>query len=131
MKRYCLLLITSLIFIHCGPSAELTKKEYLNSRINTFSEELIAGRIIGPLPPSVKLNDIKIDEAGKRITLVYNRDLSYIPFREENVEEIYRRLTEYTDGDYSFSVETMNKSIEELIPNFYRENILPDVFKNS
>ena len=59
-----------------------------------------------------------------------NDVFSYIPFRTENT-------LQYTDGfkdllgrkfrSYSVSIKTMGKEIHELIPNFYRDQILaPD-----
>jgi hypothetical protein len=120
MKKYILLIISSLIFIHCGPSTEITRDaEFITERVRTFSDEFLAGEVIGPLPQQVSLTDIRIDEAEKKVTLVFSRNLSYIPFREENVGEIYRRLSGVAGG-YTYSVETMDSPIEELIPNFYR-----------
>jgi hypothetical protein len=122
MKKITLLLLISLLFLHCGPSVEITKESvYLKDRVNSFTDELVSGRVVGQVPPSVRLNDIRVDDVQKIITLVYNRDLSYIPFRKETIERIYNRLSEVVEWDYSFSVVTMDHPIEELVPNFYRD----------
>jgi hypothetical protein len=121
MKKYILLLVISLLALHCGPSADITKDSaYLNERVSMFTNELISGSLIGIVPTSVRLQDTRIDEAEGKITLVYSRDLSYVPFRQQNVNAIYNRLSEII-GDYSFSIETMGFPIEELIPNYYRD----------
>ncbi len=122
MKKYLFFLLSSILFFNCGPSKE-TVKDKVNpaDTANEFSEELLSGDIIGGLPPSAKLRDITIDETEKKITLKFNRDFSAIPFRNENVAEMYRYLSEKIGDGYTFSVETINQPVENLIPNYFRE----------
>jgi hypothetical protein len=122
MKKYILLTLLSLIFIQCGPSTELIKdKEFINESVLEFSDDLLSGKIIGPVPPSAKFREVIINDTEMKITIIYNKDFSYIPFRKENVDQIYRTLSARIGGGYNFSVETMNQPIENLIPNFYKD----------
>jgi len=122
MKKYFILLLLAIIFTHCGPSSEITvSKKSLTDKVNSFSDDLISGKITDGIPPSAKLRDAVIDDTLKKITLSYNKEFSSIPFRKENVEKIYNMLSEIIGDGYSYSVETLDQPIENLIPNYYRD----------
>lgn len=122
MKKYFLPLLLTIVFIHCGPSKEITvSKKSMTNKVNSFSEELLSGKIIEGISPSAKLRETIINDTMKKITLIYNKDFSSIPFRKENVEKIYNTLSEYIGDGYSYSVETLDEPIENLIPNYYRD----------
>jgi hypothetical protein len=122
VKQYLFFVIlTSVLFTHCGPGTEITReKEILTESLNEFSNDLLSGRIVGVIPPSAKLKETKVDDSEKKITLIYNKDFSYIPFRKETVDKIYRALSERIPG-YTFSVESMDHPVEDFIPNYYRD----------
>ncbi|MCD8031018.1 MAG: xanthan lyase [Bacteroides sp.] len=60
---------------------------------------------------------------GRTLTLEANRDCSYIPFRKENVKEIYdgiRKLLPAEYASYTLELVTNGKKIEDLIPLAFR-----------
>ncbi len=78
-------------------------------------------------PDKAKIESVVIDSVKKKITINYSKELSFIPFREGNVEELYSEVRKnygYKFKDYTFSIKTIGFPVEKLIPNFYRSNSL-------
>ncbi|MFH0991808.1 MAG: N-acetylmuramoyl-L-alanine amidase [bacterium] len=79
------------------------------------------------ISPLVRIQDVKIDSARNKVLLRFNNELSYLPLREESVQQLYSWVTELfgssLDG-YSLSIISLRKPIEELIPNYYRKDTL-------
>jgi len=72
---------------------------------------------------NAKVESVKIDSIKKTITIYFDKELSYIPFREDNVKAFYSEVQNYYEPnykDYSFSIRTLGYPIENLIPNYYR-----------
>ncbi len=77
------------------------------------------------LPYGTRVDTVAIDTSNKSIVIRFNQALSYIPFREENVKNIYSVVYDvFKPGfeNYSIKILTLNHDIKELIPNFYRNN---------
>lgn len=71
-----------------------------------------------------KLDSFRIDFRKKRLLVYANERFAYQPLRPENVEAIYRHLKQILPGPVNYFNLTLlanRKSIEELIPNFYRK----------
>ena len=71
-----------------------------------------------------KLDSLQIDFQRKKISVYANEQFSYQPFRQENVDAIYRHLRQILPGPINYfdmTLFTSGRSIEELIPNFYRK----------
>ncbi len=103
----------------CGSVSELTVYE----KSLEFKESFNKNHISFPVPPGAKLDTVLVNDQSKTIQLFFNKDFSFIPFRKENVEEIYSTVENfYGDNfkDYKFSIITLGKPIQDLIPNFYR-----------
>lgn len=65
-----------------------------------------------------------VNKNEKRITVDVSPSFSYIPFRPENVEQIYAVIKSVVSKhypNYSISCVTNKQKIEELIPNYYRK----------
>ncbi len=76
------------------------------------------------IPPAARIDTIIIDKDLKKIDIYFNRNLSYMSFRKNNVTELYSAVKNFYGNDfsdYNFSIYTLHKTIEELIPNFYRD----------
>ena len=73
----------------------------------------------------VSIGRIQIDSVaadGKTLKLFANMNCSYIPFREGNVAEIYKRLQALVPADYSrLTLITNSRAIEEQIPLALRQ----------
>jgi hypothetical protein len=105
----------------CSPVKEVT----IYNKSEEFREAINTKQLLLPVPNSSKVDTIIIDSNLKLINICFNKDLSYIPFRKENVEEFYSAVKNYYGEnfyDYNFSIITLKKPIEELIPNYFREN---------
>ena len=61
---------------------------------------------------------------AKKVTLKMKDEFSYIPFRIENTQQYnqdFKQLLGRKFRNYSVSIETMGKEIQQLIPNLYRD----------
>ena len=77
------------------------------------------------IPSGTKAERVSIDSLRKEAFIYCNDNLSYIPFRENIVKEMYDSLKPYINrnGDrYTIKIFSLNTTIEELIPNFYRSS---------
>ncbi|MCL2596559.1 MAG: xanthan lyase [Paludibacter sp.] len=71
---------------------------------------------------------IKEDSKNKRLTIAAPVKLSYIPFREENVNRInhaIRKITSSKYKNYNIQCTTDGLPIEDLIPNYFRTGNQP------
>lgn len=122
MKRRSTLLLFYILFLFTWGCA-LISKITIYDKSKEFRRVFRKSYSSLAIPPTAKIDTITIDNQLKKVDIYFNKDLSYIPFRQKNVEEIYSSVKNfYGDNfaDYSFSIHTLNKTIEELIPNFYR-----------
>ncbi len=75
------------------------------------------------LPKGVVVEKVKTDSAAGLVSIYCNELLSWMPFRENTVREIYDSLKPYFVKAIpapSIKMYSLSKPIEELIPNFYR-----------
>ncbi|MDR3286660.1 MAG: xanthan lyase [Prevotellaceae bacterium] len=73
---------------------------------------------------NLRVRKITIDNKAERIVVDVTESLSYVPFRTDNVKEMYEAIKPlFTEEQqkYKFVIITGGMSIEDLIPNFYRE----------
>lgn len=71
----------------------------------------------------INVTGFTVNKTEKKITVVGSEILSQLPFRPENVMRIYNSIKNITSEkypDYTIVCKTDNKTIEDLIPNFYR-----------
>ncbi|MDR0812134.1 MAG: N-acetylmuramoyl-L-alanine amidase, partial [Paludibacter sp.] len=74
---------------------------------------------------NVKVLKINANTSSKTLTVTTNEILSQMPFRIENVKQIYSVISKITKSkypNYTIICISDNKNIETLIPNFYRKN---------
>lgn len=77
------------------------------------------------IPASTRIENIELLKNEKILSITLSDVFSYIPFRETTVEQTYQKLKEFIEDDYDnykIILRTLNKPIEELIPNYYRTN---------
>lgn len=75
------------------------------------------------LPKGVVVEKVKEDTVAGSVSVYCNELLSWMPFRENTVREIYDSLKPYfakTNKISAIKVYSLNRPIEDLIPNFYR-----------
>ncbi len=81
------------------------------------------------IPPTTRVDSVIIDSLKKKINIKTNKGFSYRPFREKDIDTIYSELKKFfarSHPHYSVSVESIGHTIEDLIPNFYREKLARD-----
>ena len=121
MKYLSLLSLFLFILVSgCGTVSKVTTFNKSNEIKQLFGQD----SLLSMIPPAAKVDSIVVNSHLKKFDIYFNKNFSYIPFRSENVEEIYSDVKNFYGkdfADYSFSIHTINKNIEELIPNFYRD----------
>lgn len=76
-----------------------------------------------------KLSSFKIDYDKRAIDIYTSESFAYQAFRHDNVENIYNDIKSLLPGPIRFfniTLYTDGKSIEQLIPNFYRKKLKKD-----
>ncbi|MHB1687625.1 MAG: golvesin C-terminal-like domain-containing protein [Ignavibacteriaceae bacterium] len=125
------ILFVSAFFYSCSTSSlqreqpKIKPPIAVGERTNQVKKETKKKILPLEFPANVKVGSVIIDSLKKSVTINYSKELSFIPFREENVKEIYSGMKKnygYQFNDYSFSIRTMGYLIEELIPNFFRSD---------
>ncbi|MCD6376612.1 MAG: hypothetical protein J7L94_13870 [Caldisericaceae bacterium] len=139
MKRKILAAISILIFFGCQPQlvkripgydyTGLSKNEIkVHKKVEKFLQYASQTEIPVKIFPGTRIDSVKVDEQAKTIHIYLNKSFSYIPFREKNVRQVYESITALLGRKFKsfkvtiFSLET---PIEELIPNFFRKQLLP------
>ncbi|HEX9251368.1 MAG TPA: hypothetical protein VF870_03955, partial [Ignavibacteriaceae bacterium] len=123
MKKIKLpLLIMTLILFKCSSVQELTLSDEFINKINLFKENLDSLKQEFKLPASTKVESAVIDSSDSTIIIEFNRNFSVVPFREGNVNEIYKFVKNSFGPrfeNYKYTITSMGYPIENLIPNFY------------
>lgn len=71
----------------------------------------------------ITVKNLAINNHEKIIEITTNENLSYLPFREDNVAELYnviKKALPATYAQYTIYCKAGNNRIEALIPNYYR-----------
>lgn len=104
-------------------TATLTAQEVeqnVEERLENFFNEYTTNTVdIG----TCKLDSFHIDFRKKKLSVYVNERFAYQPFRQENVDAIYRHLGQILPGPVNYFGITLfagGCSIDELIPNLYR-----------
>lgn len=88
-----------------------------------FRFDVAAKKFSFELPARTRVDTIRVDSAKKVVEVHFNDAFSYVPYRNDNVKEIYRQVQSYF-ADYfeghTFSVRSLKQPIEQLVPNYFR-----------
>lgn len=99
---------------------------YVYKRVDEFLKSAIKSGEPVFVPPNTLIDSIKINSKEKHINIYFSEHFSYIPFRKDNVELIYEKMSGelgFWLRKYTFTIYSLEKPIEELIPNFYRTSV--------
>lgn len=72
---------------------------------------------------ATQIDSIYVNPVDKDIRIYFNKYFSYLPFRIESVDEIYKAMQEQMGWwyrNYSLEIFTIGTTIEQLVPNYYR-----------
>lgn len=115
--------LISFIVISC----KVNTIQKLESTANKASTEFARKASVGTAY-KFKIDTLVINQAAKEVKLSMNETFSYIPFRNENVQQYnqwFKELLGRRFSDYKVSITSMGKEISELIPNIYRSTETP------
>lgn len=119
MRKF--LLTTGLLFFHGAWLAAQGTEQNVEERLQTFFQTYTTSNVdMGPC----RADSFRIDFRHKKLFIYANERFAYQPFRQENVEAIYRHLRQILPGPVNYfdiSLQVGGKSIEELVPNVYRK----------
>jgi hypothetical protein len=94
-------------------------------KANEFEIDFKANNLAFKIPAGSKVDTILIDTAAKTVIIDFNRNFSYIPFRDSNVALIYKTVKNIfgpSFNDYKYSIRTLHYPIETLVPNYFRKD---------
>ena len=77
------------------------------------------------IPVSTRIEKIILLENEKYLGISLSEVFTQIPFREDNVAQIYTALKQFIDDDfddYKVEIRSLGQPIEQLIPNLYRSS---------
>jgi len=136
-KRLFVLFIASLLFIsNCATVAlqsrgpryipKTNAEKTVMKKTEQFLRVCIREKKPLSLSPQTRIRNIVVDSQKKHIDIYFNSDFSIIPLREENTKAAYSFLKKKLGKrfkNYSLTLFTLDRPIEDLVPNFYRTNL--------
>jgi hypothetical protein len=128
IEKSCIATFLCLVLLSgCGGlrTVGIKTKPAIAERIAEFKADVATKKFSFELPPRTRVDTVKIDEEKKVVEVHFSEPFSFLPFRTENVREIYRQVESYFSGifeGYKFSILTVRRPIEQLVPNYFREN---------
>jgi hypothetical protein len=73
---------------------------------------------------AVAVDSIEVKDDAKTVEIFFNKYLSFLPMRQDNVDHLYAGFQEelgWKFRHYDLSLYTLDTKIEKLVPNFFRE----------
>ncbi|NWF88023.1 MAG: N-acetylmuramoyl-L-alanine amidase [Ignavibacteriaceae bacterium] len=139
MKLYLqVILYSALIFFLSSCATKEVVKEEEEKVPQTKEVEEIPGEEIIEIKPELKtetlpiafpsnasIEHVTVDKRKKIVNINLSKEFSYVPFRYETVETLYKQFREELGLDYSdyeMKIRALDTPIEELIPNYYRNS---------
>lgn len=123
--------LASIIFLGCS-SEPITKNVIpenfnpsISQKVSEFRIDFAYHKLKFNIPYGSQIDSIETDTLKKFIRIELNESFSCQPFRNENVKAIYAEVKNvFGDkfADYSYTIRTLKRPIEELIPNYYRND---------
>ncbi len=124
------IILTCIVF-GCG-SEPVTKdvipEKYnpsITQKVSEFRIDFVYRKLKFNIPFGSQIDSIDADTLKKSIRIELNENFSYQPFRKENINAIYSEVKSvFGDkfADYLYTIKTLKHPIEELIPNYYRND---------
>ena len=115
-RQFLLSLLAASLFPQWGGAQELptdVRQEIGKFLDTTARKEISVGRI--------SIDSVAVE--GNTLQLFANMNCAYIPFREDNVAEIYQGVSALLPAEftkYKLQIRTNKRSIEELVPQVLR-----------
>ena len=132
LKKNFFPVMISILFLVSCQSVPTTDEIPLDDKIAMLENSFEKQKMPFTIPAGSKIESIYIDDTTKTIEIITNKRFSYRPFRENSVKDIYNDVRNFFGPkyyNYDVKIYTMNYSIDELIPNFYRSTVYDYDFK--
>ncbi|MCI1647025.1 MAG: xanthan lyase [Bacteroides sp.] len=124
MRKKSFILTFILICLHTLIPAKVAAQDIkatVQERLQTYFQQYTTTTVnIG----NCKLDSFQIDFQHKRLLIYANEKFAYQPFRPETILAIYRHLKQILPGPvcyFDLNLIADGRSIDDLIPNFYRK----------
>ncbi len=121
--KLAILIITAFIFIKCTSVEEISLQDEFLIKSDVFITNIDSFKSEFKLPASTKVESTVIDSSDSTISIEFNKNFAVIPFREENVNEIYNYVKNTYGSrfeNYNYKISSMGYPIENLIPNYFK-----------
>lgn len=121
--KSAILIITAFIFIKCTSVEEISLQDEFLIKSDVFITNIDSFKSEFKLPASTKVESTVIDSSDSTISIEFNKNFAVIPFREENVNEIYNYVKNTYGSrfeNYNYKISSMGYPIENLIPNYFK-----------
>ncbi len=139
MKLKIFTIVSIILLISCQPKlvkrvpvydyTGLSKNEIkVHKKVEKFLQYASHTGIPVKIFPGTRIDSVRVDERIKAIRIYLNKPFSFIPFREKNVRQIYTTINSMLGRKFKkfkVTIFTLETPIEELIPNFFRKQLLP------
>ena len=77
------------------------------------------------VPAGTKVDSVAVNDSLRTFTVFFSPEFSYAPFRPEDMDRIYGSVRGFYGGaygGYTFSIRSLHRPIEDLIPNYFRKD---------
>ncbi len=104
----------------------------VHKQVESFLIQCYQTRIPLPITPVVRIDSLNVNSSTKTLDIYLNKPLSVLAFREKRIRETYFHLKRHLDKEfraYHITLYSMEKPIEELIPNLYRTSVPIDTYR--
>ena len=134
-RTFLLQLILLLLFTACG--RQVVKKPVYNyakmdkttrsahKRVEKFLKSCIEKKYPVKTIKVTRIDSVVVQKEKKHLDIYLNKFFAYIPFREENITDIYTFLRKKLGRKfrkYSITLYSKQISIEALVPNYFRSD---------
>jgi hypothetical protein len=136
MRLKHILIILSLLLIHYSCQPVLIKTRAVYNYKGMDSETKVVHKKVEDFlflvqetsfpvytPSSTRIEKLEYNKTQKQIRITLSEGFSQVPFRQDNVRQIYDELRKSLGRnyrDFSIQIITLKRPIEALIPNYYR-----------
>jgi hypothetical protein len=95
----------------------------VGEQIAAFRKDVGTRQFGFEIPPGVRLDSIRVDSVQNRVLVDFSNELSNLPFREATTSRLVETVRRYFIGTvdtFAFTVRTLRRPVEDLVPNYFR-----------
>ena len=123
-SNFFIAILLGSLLLFAGCTADFYKrKPTLEERITQFRSEMTSKVFTFEIPLHARVDTVKVDRINKIVEVSLSDAFAGIPYRTENVKEMYRQVEAYFAGyadGYRISIQALRRPLEDLVPNYFR-----------